>query len=243
MSSPWSETQYGYVQLEWKHYQPIGKTNLRLRSVVNYGGGTNPTPESVLYAASANPEESFNNGIYRDFGMINWNANQSSRNAVNQSIQVNGGLNLRGFDNYSIPKSVKQANGSDTILAFFRGNQGAAINANWDITALFKWVPKVKIIAINPYFFGDAGCIGMPLKSRNALGETMTKSVYSGLLADAGFGANVNLKNFNVLFKNKAMRASKPLNVKVEFPIWRNAVQPGDDYLSFRMRLSVGTVF
>lgn len=75
------------------------------------------------------------------------------------------------------------------------------------------------------------------------MGETITKSVYSGLLADAGFGANVNLKNFNVLFKNKAMRASKPLNIKVEFPIWRNAVQLGDDYLKFRMRLSVGTVF
>jgi hypothetical protein len=242
-SSPWSKTQYGYVQLEWKHYQPIGKTNLRLRSVVNYGGGTNPTPESVLYAASANPEESFNNGIYRDFGMVNWSANQSSRNAVNQSIQVNGGLNLRGFDNYSIPKSVKQANGSDTVLAFFRGNQGAAINANWDITSLFQWVPKVKMIGLNPYFFGDVGYIGMPLKSRNSLGETITKSVYSGLLADAGFGANVNLKNFNVLFKNKAMRASKPLNLKVEFPIWRNAVPSGDDYLTFRMRLSVGTVF
>jgi len=39
------------------------------------------------------------------------------------------------------------------------------------------------------------------------------------------------------------MRASKPLNIKVEFPIWRNAVQLGDDYLKFRMRLSVGTVF
>ncbi|NBX87391.1 MAG: hypothetical protein EBQ97_02590, partial [Bacteroidetes bacterium] len=88
-----------------------------------------------------------------------------------------------------------------------------------------------------------AGCIGMPLKSSNSMGETITKSVYSGLLADAGFGANVNVKNFNVLFKNKAMRASKPLNVKVEFPICRNAVQPEDDYLSFRMRLSVGTVF
>lgn len=251
LSSPWSQTQYGYVQLEWKHYQPVGKTNLRFRSVVNYGGGTNPTPETVLYAASANPEESFNNAIYRDFGMINWSANQPTQinpswnrsASVNQSIQVNGGLNLRGFDNYSIPKTVKQANGSDTILAFFRGNQGAAINANWDITSLFQWVPKVKMIGINPYFFGDAGCIGMPLKSSNSMGETITKSVYSGLLADAGFGANVNLKNFNVLFKNKAMRASKPLNIKVEFPIWRNAVQLGDDYLKFRMRLSVGTVF
>jgi hypothetical protein len=251
LSSPWSQTQYGYVQLEWKHYQPVGKTNLRFRSVVNYGGGTNPTPETVLYAASANPEESFNNAIYRDFGMINWSANLPTQinpswnrsASVNQSIQVNGGLNLRGFDNYSIPKTVKQANGSDTILAFFRGNQGAAINANWDITSLFQWVPKVKMIGINPYFFGDAGCIGMPLKSSNSMDETITKSVYSGLLVDAGFGANVNLKNFNVLFKNKAMRASKPLNIKVEFPIWRNAVQLGDDYLKFRMRLSVGTVF
>ena len=99
------------------------------------------------------------------------------------------------------------------------------------------------MIGLNPYFFGDVGYIGMPLKSRNSLGETITKSVYSGLLADAGFGANVNLKNFNVLFKNKAMRASKPLNLKVEFPIWRNAVPSGGDYLTFRMRLSVGTVF
>lgn len=39
------------------------------------------------------------------------------------------------------------------------------------------------------------------------------------------------------------MRASKPLNLKVEFPIWRNAVPSGGDYLTFRMRLSVGTVF
>ena len=146
-------------------------------------------------------------------------------------------------DTAEAAQATKQADGSDTILAFFRGNQGAAINANWDITALFKWVPKVKIIAVNPYFFGDAGCIGMPLTSKNSLSEQITKSVYSGLLADAGFGANVNLKNFNVLFKNKAMRGSKPLNMKVEFPIWRNAVQPGDDYLKFRMRLSVGTVF
>ena len=83
----------------------------------------------------------------------------------------------------------------------------------------------------------------MPLTSKNAMGDLVTKSVYSDLLADAGLGANVNLKNFNILFKNKAMRGSKPLNMKVEFPIWRNAVQPGDDYLKFRMRLSVGTVF
>jgi aminopeptidase N len=251
LSSPWSETQYGYIQMEWKHYQPIGKTNLRIRSIAYFGGGSNPTPESVLYVANANPEESFNNAIYRDFGMINWRANQpgqsnpiwTNTNAINQSIQVNGGLNLRGFDNYSIPKSVKQANGTDTVLAFFRGNQGAAINANWDFSTLFDWVPKIKMVAINPYLFGDAGCIGMPLTSKNSMGNIITKSVNSGLLADAGLGVNLNLKNFNILLKNKAMRGSKPLNIKVDFPIWRNAIQPNDTFLKFRMRLSVGTVF
>lgn len=251
LSSPWSETQYGYIQMEWKHYQPIGKTNLRIRSIAYFGGGSTPTPESVLYVANANPEESFNNAIYRDFGMINWRANQAgqsnpistSSNVINPTIQANGGLNLRGFDNYSIPKSVKQANGTDTVLAFFRGNQGAAINANWDFSTLFDWVPKIKMVAINPYLFGDAGCIGMPLTSKNSIGNMITKSVNSGLLADAGLGVNLNLKNFNLLFKNRAMRGSRPLNIKVDFPIWRNAIQPNDTFLKFRMRLSVGTVF
>ncbi len=251
LSSPWSETQYGYIQMEWKHYQPIGKTNLRIRSIAYFGGGSTPTPESVLYVANANPEESFNNAIYRDFGMINWRANQAgqsnpistSSNVINPTIQANGGLNLRGFDNYSIPKSVKQANGTDTVLAFFRGNQGAAINANWDFSTLFDWVPKIKMVAINPYLFGDAGCIGMPLTSKNSMGNMITKSVNSGLLADAGLGVNLNLKNFNLLFKNRAMRGSRPLNIKVDFPIWRNAIQPNDTFLKFRMRLSVGTVF
>ena len=243
LSSPWSQVQYGYVQLEWKHYQPVGKTHIRIRSVVNYGGGTNPTPESVLYAANANPEESFNHSIYRDLGMVNWNTQSTRSMAVNPFIQVNGGLNLRGFDNYSIAKTVSQSNGKDTILAFFRGNQGAAINANWDLTTLFNWVPTIKMLSINPYIFGDAGCIGMPLKTLNHSGETQTKNVNSGLLADAGFGANVNVKNFSGIFHNKAMRASKPLNVKIDFPIWRNAVQSSDTYLKFRMRLSVGTVF
>lgn len=251
LSSPWSETQYGYIQMEWKHYQPIGKTNLRIRSIAYFGGGSTPTPESVLYVANANPEESFNNAIYRDFGMINWRANQAgqsnpistSSNFINPTIQANGGLNLRGFDNYSIPKSVKQANGTDTVLAFFRGNQGAAINANWDFSTLFDWVPKIKMVAINPYLFGDAGCIGMPLTSKNSMGNMITKSVNSGLLADAGLGVNLNLKSFNLLFKNRAMRGSRPLNIKVDFPIWRNAIQPNDTFLKFRMRLSVGTVF
>ena len=239
MPSPWSNSQYGFVQLEWKHFQPVGKTLLRLRSLAYFGGGNNPTPESVLYLASANPEDAFQQDLYRDFGMYNLNNSSTQWN----TIQVNGGLNLRGFNGYSAPKTVKQANGNDTTLAFFRGNQGLGINAALDLTPYFRWIPKVKLLGINPYLFGDAGIIGHPLNSLNTNREMVTSQVYSRLLADAGFGASVNLRNWSTITKNKALRAAKPINLRVDFPIWVNAVQNDDSFVQFRMRVSVGTDF
>jgi hypothetical protein len=240
MPSPWSQSQYGYVQLEWKHYQPLGKSVLRLRSLAYYGGGNNPTPESALYIAAANPEESFQReSLYRNFGMYNL---QNSSGQLN-TLQVNGGLNLRGFNDYSAPKTVKQANGNDTTLAFYRGNQGLGLNASIDLTPYFRWMPKVKQLSINPYLFGDAGLIGQPLSSHNLQQQIVITTVYSRILADAGFGASVNLKNWSQLAKNKVMRASKPINLRVDFPIWVNAVQDSDEFLKFRVRLSVGTDF
>ena len=239
MPSPWSNSQYGFVQLEWKHFQPVGKTLLRLRSLAYFGGGNNPTPESVLYLASANPEDAFQQDLYRDFGMYNLNNSSTQWN----TIQVNGGLNLRGFNGYSAPKTVKQANGNDTTLAFFRGNQGLGINAALDLTPYFRWIPKVKLLGINPYLFGDAGIIGQPLNSLNTNREMITSQVYSRLLADAGFGASVNLRNWSTITKNKALRAAKPINLRVDFPIWVNAVQNDDSFVQFRMRVSVGTDF
>jgi len=239
MPSPWSNSQYGFIQLEWKHFQPVGKTLLRLRSLAYFGGGNNPTPESVLYLASANPEDAFQQDLYRDFGMYNLNNSSTQWN----TIQVNGGLNLRGFNGYSAPKTVKQANGNDTTLAFFRGNQGLGINAALDLTPYFRWIPKVKLLGINPYLFGDAGIIGQPLNSLNTNREMVTSQVYSRLLADAGFGASVNLRNWSTITKNKALRAAKPINLRVDFPIWVNAVQNDDSFVQFRMRVSVGTDF
>jgi aminopeptidase N len=239
MPSPWSQSQYGFVQLEWKHFQPLGKTALRFRTLAYYGGGSNPTPESVLYLAGANPEDAFQQQpLYRDYGMYDLNSGPQTH-----VLQVNGGLNLRGFNGYSAPKTVKQANSNDTTLAFFRGNQGIGINVALDLTPYFRWIPKIKLLGINPYLFGDAGMIGQPLSSRNEQQQLVTTTVYSRLLGDAGFGAGVNLRNFGALTKNKALKAAKPINLRVDFPLWVNAVQQNDNYLQFRWRLSVGTDF
>jgi hypothetical protein len=45
------------------------------------------------------------------------------------------------------------------------------------------------------------------------------------------------------LTKNKALRAAKPINLRVDFPIWVNAVQNDDSFVQFRMRVSVATDF
>jgi hypothetical protein len=99
------------------------------------------------------------------------------------------------------------------------------------------------MIAINPYLFGDAGIIGQPLTSKNNSGNTITKNVYSHLLADAGIGASINLKNWGKLTKNRALTAAKPLNFRVDFPVWVSAVQQNDSHLKFRVRFSVGADF
>lgn len=240
MPSPWSQSQYGYVQLEWKHYQPLGKTSLRFRSLAYFGGGNNPTPESVLYIAGANFEDAFSQQpLHRDYGMYDLN---NSERAVN-TLQVNGGLNLRGYNGYSAPKTVKQANGNDTTLAFFRGNQGISFNTALDLTPYFGWIPKLKLLGVNPYLFGDAGIIGQPLSSVNNMGLKTTQNVYSHLLLDAGIGASVNIKNWGKITKNLALTAAKPLNLRIDLPIWVNATQNNNPNIQFRIRVSVGQDF
>lgn len=249
LPSPWSQSQFGFVKFQWNHFQPIVSTTLKIRTFIFAGSGKLPNPESALYLSAANPEESFNLPMSRDLAMVDF-SNQTtpidpSFGGSNQAqyLWVNGGLNLRGYSYYSAPHHVKQANGQDTVLAFFRGNQGASINGMWDITSLFKWVPKLKLLAVSPYFFGDAGIIGQPLRSLNKNAELITKQVYSGLMADAGFGASINIKNLSHLFLNRALKGSRPITFRCDFPLWLSAVQSNDSNLKFRMRFSIGTEF
>lgn len=247
MPSPWSQSQFGFVKMQWNHSQALGKTRLKIRAFAFLGSGKNPSPESILYLDGANPEESFDLAIARDYGMIDYQRKShiSIPEAFGkpQYIMVNGGLNLRGYSQYSAPHSVKKANGDDTVLAFFRGNQGASINATWDLSGLFTWVPNLSIIALKPYLFADAGIIGQPFGQTNTNGKTTLTSVYSGLMADAGFGTSLTIRNWGQLTKSKALNAAKPITLKFDFPLWLNAVQPGDKYMQLRFRISIDQAF
>ena len=223
LPSPWSETQYGYVQGTWKHNQPLGKLLFKTRTFAQLGGGSNVTAESALYAAGANPEEMMNNKIMRDFGFANSN------------VQFGGGLNLRGFTN--TPIGIQQ---NDTTLAYFRGTSGLSVNAELEFSNLFAKLPKIKWLSIKTYLFGDAGIMAQPLNQ---------KQTFSPLLADAGVGAvfSLNLNNTAVFGNNEitkgVMNNVKPINIRVDFPIFMNITNNNEQYNQFRFRIGIERAF
>ncbi|MFZ9756231.1 MAG: hypothetical protein ACO3DK_09385, partial [Bacteroidia bacterium] len=85
---------------------------------------------------------------------------------------------------------------------------------------------------LTAYAFADAGLIGRPLRSiaeDAAAGQVLLQS---GLLADAGLG---------FLFKAKALKPGRqPFTLRLDCPLFLNAVPAGDDYFKPRLVLGVG---
>jgi aminopeptidase N len=125
---------------------------------------------------------------------------------------------------------------NDTVIVMFRGNRGASVNAELDFSKLFSFMPKISMLSANIYLFGDAGVMGLPLNG---------KVVYTGLLADAGLGTVWTIKNWQKLSPRKKpwFRASAPLQIRADFPVFVNAVSNGDDYLKFRWVLGINKAF
>ena len=227
LPSPWSQTQFGFVQGTWKHNQPLGKLLLKTRVFGQYGGGQSPTAESALYAAGANPEDMMDNKLMRDFGFIRLNQAQF--------LQYGGGLNLRGYINS--PIALKQ---NDTSIAFYRGNSGISANVEIDFTRFFSGVPKLQWINIQTYLFGDAGIISQPVNQ---------KQLTSPIIADAGIGAMVNLKaNKKVVFKKSTYQKSilsevNPLRLRIDIPFFKNITNNNENNLQFRIRFGIERAF
>ncbi len=223
MPSPWSETQFGYVKATWKHKKPFGNVYLKTRTFLQIGAGSNPTAESALYANGANPEEWMNNKIMRDFGF------------TNAATHFGGGLNLRGYTN--TPIAIKQ---NDTTLAFFRGNSGVSLNLELEFPALRFKKAILRWLTIQPYLFGDAGMISIPLNN---------KPVFSPLIADAGIGTlfSINLNNKTLFGMHPStqgvLKDVKPINIRVDFPIFMNITKNNENYNQFRFRIGIERAF
>ena len=150
---------------------------------------------------------------------------------IGTALTMGGGLNIRGMQGYLLPTETH-----DTILAMFRGNRGASLNAELDFSKLFSFMPKINMLSANIYLFGDAGIMGMPFRG---------KQVHSGLLADAGVGTVWTIKNWQKLSPKRKpwFRASAPLQIRADFPVFVNVVSRGEEHLKFRWVLGVNKSF
>lgn len=226
-SLPWGDASYGYARFTWLNNVNLNKAVFKTRIFAQSGAGNNAPAESMIYAAGANPEEIQDNKIVRD-----WAAYTIGNQALNQQLGLGGGLNLRGFAGYSIPHLA-----GDTVRTFYRGNHGAAINAELDFTRILGRFSSFGMFSTELYLFGDAGIMAF---DRN-------KSLYnSGILADAGAGIVLNVGSWYKLVPAKqrpAMRAVKPFSIRADFPLFVSAVPEGDENFKFRWTLSINRAF
>ncbi len=226
-TTPWSDVQYGFVRFTWKNQLPLGKFDLSTRAIVQAGQGRNQAAESALYASGANPEEYQENKVARD-----WGTYLLQQSGTGEYLHLGGGLNLRGFNRYGLPHKS-----GDTIKTFYRGSSGAAINAELDYSRFFARKSSNRMLSLKGYLFGDIGMLGY------ASGKG---SVNSGVLADAGAGFVLSIRNWNLLAPKKmrpSMTALAPLNIRFDMPFFVSAVQPGDEYLQFRWMLGINRAF
>lgn len=226
-ATPWSDASYGYVRMSWVNQLRLGKAALRTRVFGQAGTGLQQAAESMLYASGANPEDIQNNKYARDLIMY-----PMGPDALNKSLNLGGGLNLRGFGGYGIPKTV-----NDTVRAFYRGNSGAAINAELDLSKLFGFVPKFRMFSLETYLFGDAGIMAYPISGQ---------MVHSGIISDAGAGVVLNIQNWGLLVPRKqrpALTALTPLRIRFDVPVFVSAVPAGEEHFQFRWLLGINRAF
>lgn len=154
-----------------------------------------------------------------------------------------GGLNMRGYTGFAT--SRRTLLGGQNSMVYLTA--GASANVELSFAKVFKIRPKgiSRFIALDPYFFGDAG-----IARGSFVSPSLTESVhytnfsgqqylsgYSDLLADAGIGLMMRIKNWG-----RAATAS-PLTLRADFPIYTSLPLDNTNPLAFRWLLSVGSAF
>lgn len=217
-----SDYQYAALSFTELNYHRLGKLDLRTRAFIQYGTGLFPG-ESALYLAGANPEEMSDNKYLRSRAFVP--ADWVGYGTATNHFQQGGGLNLRGYAGYLV---AEENNGDGYIYTVYKGNSGAAINAELEFNRLIKFNPKFlrNYFSLNTYLFGDAGVIGYT--------KTDNSHAVSALRADAGIGVALTVNKFlNVLDK------VKPLTLRFDVPLVINRA-PADEPDFVKLRWVVG---
>jgi len=233
-SSLFSDYDYAYLNLEVINRNKLGPLNFNTRTLVRYGTGNNTPKESSLFLSGASPEELMDNKFTRSVGFFpsDWMGYGTGTN----NFQMGGGLNLRGYAGYLAPQEDENGN----VYFTYRGNSGAAINAELEFGKLFKFIRITdqngivkwfnKTFALNTYLFGDIGVINYNKPNK--------KLLLSDYRIDAGVGTALTIKKWGVL------ETVHPLTIRFDMPLFLNRIPATEsDYLKFRWMVGVSRAF
>lgn len=224
-----NDYSYSRISFAFINRYKLAKLKFNTRTFLQLGYGKNTPKESALFFAGANPEEMMDNKFTRSraFFPDDWMGYGSNTN----HFHFGGGLNLRGYSGYLIPYE----NNNGSVSYVYRGNSGAAINAEMEFDQIFRFIrvtdqnAVVKFIQrtfqLNTYLFGDIGTINY-----NPPGEEVK---FADVRADAGIGAALTIKRWGVL------QTVNPLTLRFDMPFFLNRI-PATETKYFKFRWVVG---
>lgn len=222
-----SHYDYAWLALTVINKNKLGKKiNFNTRTFVQFGSGTNWAKESSLFLAGANPEEMMDNKFVRSQGFFA--PAQASFGAITNNFQYGGGLNLRGYAGYVAPET--SYNGIQ--VNSYRGNSGAAVNAELEFNDLINFKPKLlrNWLQLKTYLFADAGIININTPNQDLR--------FGNIRMDAGIGATLTIKKFGPL------QTVEPWTIRCDLPLLLNQTPALEsDFFAFRWLIGISRAF
>lgn len=203
-SSLGSDYEYAQISLEALNISRVKDFTIHTRFFGLHSTGSSIAPESMLFAAGANPEQMMENKYTSAAGIIS--RDMMSIGASTNHFQLGGGLNLRGYAGYFLPEG--DINNQEYT---YKSKSGASCSIEIDFE---DYLPFRKPFNLRTYLFSDLGVL-----LRND-GTTL-----SDLRADAGLGLCFSLFN-NIDNIN-------PLTLRIDMPWFLNSAPYGEDNFDF----------
>jgi aminopeptidase N len=227
-----SDYDYSAIFFSWVNHHRFGKIDMHTRTFAQIMEGSNIAPESRLFVAGANPEELMDNKFTRSRTFIPtaWLGYGADVN----HFHAGGGLNIRGYAGYVLPKNI-----DNSQVSLYAGNSGLAANIEIDIDRLIPLRPGkiAEYMHIDAYLFADAGAISANFKQGD-FGLNKDTYVETGLLMSAGAGTAFTIKRWG---KHDEI---KPLTLRVDFPLFLNNTPFVDgEFLRYRWVVGVNRAF
>lgn len=220
-----SDFDYNLASLEVVNNNLLGKFNLRTRYYLQVGTGKKPPTSGLLYLAGANPEALTENKFTRAAILDAPNWNYRTQKPLPIALQQGGGLNIRGYADYTAPETNKKG---EVNSYAYQALSGSSTSFELDFQNIINLKPKLtrNWLHIDTYLFADAGLVN----------KAPNKLFLSNIYANAGAGMAFTIKKFGVL------ETLKPLTFRTDLPLIYSQ-KIGKSYFKPRLIIGINRAF